>query len=128
MKLVKYSGYYLIATGIIHNLLGLALGWSSLVEMHQAGWFSATIIEGEMHFDREAISWFLISGSFWVLFGLFLQKMLDKGIEPPSSLGWGLLLIGGVIAFIMPVSGAYLLVLQGAVLIYGRQQMRMSQL
>ena len=127
MKLIQYSGYYLVATGMIHNLLGVLLGWDTLNDMHRLGWFSSTVVEGRMLFDREAISWFLISGCFWVLFGLLLQKALDHGVVPPTSLGWGFVVMGAVVAFIMPVSGAYLFIIQGGILIYGRRQMLANQ-
>lgn len=119
MKAMKYSGYYLFATGVIHNLLGLTLGWSSLIGMHHDGWLFSTVVNGQMAFDREAISWFLISGTFWMLFGLMLQKALNEGFIPPLSLGWGFIAIGITIAVIMPISGAYLFIVQGVILLMG---------
>jgi hypothetical protein len=119
MKAMKYSGYYLLATGVIHNLIGLALGWPSLLAMHQDGWLFSTVVNGQMAFEREAISWFLITGTFWMLFGLMLQKALNEGFTPPLSLGWGFIAIGIIIAVIMPISGAYLFIVQGALLVLG---------
>lgn len=119
MKAMKYSGYYLVFTGIIHNLIGLALGWQSLVDMHQDNWFASTIVNGQMIFQREAIVWFLLTGFFWVLFGLMLQKALKEGFTPPLSLAWGFIAIGIIVAIIMPVSGAYLLIIQGIILLIG---------
>lgn len=119
---MKYTGYYLLATGIIHNLIGLGLGWDTLVAMHADGWLSATVVNGEMLFDREAISWFLITGTFWILFGLTLQKALNEGFQPPLSLGIGFIAIGIVIAILMPVSGAYLFIVQGVLLVLGTQR------
>lgn len=116
---MKYSGYYLLVTGIIHNLIGLGLGWNTLVAMHADGWLSVTVINGEMLFDREAISWFLITGTFWILFGLTLQKALNEGFQPPLSLGIGFIAIGIVVAILMPVSGAYLFIVQGGILAFG---------
>ena len=116
---MKYSGYYLVATGVIHSLIGLALGWNTLQAMHQDNWFATTIINDQMLFDREAIVWFLLSGFFWVLFGLMLQKALDDGFIPPMSLAWGFILLGIVAAIIMPISGAYLFIIQGVILLLG---------
>lgn len=48
MKAMKYSGYYLIATGILHNLIGLLMGWSSLMAMHQDGWLFSTMVNGQL--------------------------------------------------------------------------------
>ncbi len=122
MKIIKYSGYYLLATGVIHNLIGLVLGWPSLVDMHQDGWLFSTEDNGQVAFDRAAISWFLISGTFWVLFGLMLQKALNEGFTPPSSLGWGFISIGTIVAIIMPISGAYLFIIQGIILVNSSSQ------
>ncbi len=119
---MKYSGYYLVATGVIHSLIGLALGWNTLQAMHQDNWFASTIINDQMLFDREAIVWFLLSGFFWVLFGLMLQKALDDGFIPPMSLAWGFILIGSIAAIIMPISGAYLFIIQGIILLLGTQK------
>ncbi len=119
---MKYSGYYLVATGVIHSLIGLALGWNTLQAMHQDNWFASTIINDQMLFDREAIVWFLLSGFFWVLFGLMLQKALDDGFTPPTSLAWGFILIGMIAAILMPISGAYLFIIQGIILLMGIQK------
>jgi hypothetical protein len=87
--------------------------------MHNDAWFSSTFLDGKMLFDREAIIWFLTSGAFWVAFGLTLKKLLAEGFMPPSSLGWSFILIGIALSIIMPVSGAYLFIVQGALLVYG---------
>lgn len=116
---MKYSGYYLLFTGLIHNLIGLAFGWPILLDMHQDAWFSSTVIDGQMQFDREAIVWFLNAGCFWMLFGWMLQKAIDHGFTPPKSLGWGFLTLGIIYVVIMPASGAYLFIVQGGILIYG---------
>ena len=116
---MKYSGYYLIATGILHSVIGLILGWETLLAMHQDNWLASTMIGDQILFDREAISWFLLSGIFWILFGLMLQKALDEGFIPPMSLAWGFILVGIIVAIIMPISGAYLFIIQGIVLLFG---------
>ncbi|MEP2653615.1 MAG: DUF6463 family protein [Paraglaciecola sp.] len=117
---MKYSGYYLILTGVVHSIIGLVLGWDILLDMHHDNWFASTVFEGEVIVDREAISWFLFSGFFWVIFGLMLQKAIEQGFVPPLSLAWGFIIMGLVMAVIMPVSGAYLFIVQGIVLLRRR--------
>lgn len=119
MKMIKYSGHFLIATGIIHNLIGLAMGWPILTAMHQEAWFATTELDGNMLFDRAAIIWFLTSGTFWIVFGLTLKKLIAEGFIPPMSLGWSFIVIGIALVIIKPVSGAYLFIVQGALLVYG---------
>jgi len=125
--MIKYSGHFLIATGIIHNLIGLLMGWPILTAMHQEAWFASTVLDGNMLFDREAIIWFLTSGTFWIAFGLTLKKLLAEGFIPPSSLGWSFIAIGMALVIIMPASGAYLFVLQGALLVYGCKKLTTAQ-
>lgn len=94
------------------------MGWQTLTSMHQDGWFFSTVVNNQLAFDREAISWFLLCGCFWILFGLLLQKALNEGFTPPNSLAVSFILIGVVIAVIMPVSGAYLFIVQGIILLF----------
>lgn len=122
MKIAKYSGYYLVVTGVLHTIIGLMMGWSILVAMHQDGWFFSTLVNNQLAFDREAISWFLLCGLFWMLFGLMLQKAMNDGFSPPRSLAIGFILIGIVVAIIMPISGAYLFILQGLILLGHKPQ------
>ncbi len=74
MKPMKYSGYYLVATGVIHSLIGLALGWNTLIEMHQDHWFSSTVLNGQMLFDREAIEF----GFYYQAFSGFYLVLCAK--------------------------------------------------
>lgn len=120
---MKYSGYLLTFTGVIHTIIGLMIGWPILIEMHNAGWLASTIVDGEMMFNREAITWFLLAGLFWILFGLTLQSAISQGFNPPKSLGWGFAAIGAVVAIIMPVSGAYLFIVQGVIILVGHYRL-----
>lgn len=119
MKLMKYSGYYLVLTGIFHCLIGIYYGWQPLVNMHNDHWFSSIFINDEPIFDRLAIVWFLISGVMIIMLGLFLQKALQEGFIPPLSLAWGLIIIGIILVFLSPFETAYLLLIQGFILLFG---------
>ncbi len=119
MNWTKYSGWYLFGTGVIHNLIGIVLGWPSLVGMHQSGWLSSTIVENVMLFDREAILWFLTLGAFWMVMGLTLQQVTNQGYKLPPFLGWGIILISILLIIIVPVSGAYLVLIQGGFIVIG---------
>lgn len=127
MKIAKYSGYFLIATGVLHSIIGLMMGWQTLLSMHQDGWYFSTVVNNQLAFDREAISWFLLCGCFWILFGLLLQKALNEGFKPPLSLAIGFITIGVIVAVIMPVSGAYLFIVQGVILLFYRPENNLSK-
>lgn len=123
MNLIKYAGYFLVGTGIIHSLLGFIEGWPIIIEMHRSGWFDSTMLNNQMIFDRTAILWFILCGVFWVVLGITLQKVLSEGFTPPKSLGFSFITLGIVIAIIVPVSGAYLFIVQGGLLVYGNRSL-----
>lgn len=119
MRATKYSGYYLIATGVIHNTIGLIMGWSILVGMHQAGWWNTVEAGGEINFARSAILWFLVLGFFWMLLGYLMQQWLRHSRQPlPALLGWGMLAAGLLVAFVLPASGAWLFIPQGLLILW----------
>eukprot|EP01130_Rhizamoeba_saxonica_P017719 TRINITY_DN8650_c0_g1_i1.p1 TRINITY_DN8650_c0_g1~~TRINITY_DN8650_c0_g1_i1.p1 ORF type:complete len:126 (-),score=8.69 TRINITY_DN8650_c0_g1_i1:49-426(-) len=110
MRLIKYAGHYITATGIFHNLVGLFFGGTTLLEMHRDGWFRSTINpDSSQNFERETIFWFLVTGASWMLTGGLMQHFIDKGFEMPRFLGWSILALGLSSVFIMPESGFYLL-------------------
>lgn len=119
MKLMKYSGYYLVVTGVYHTLMGGYYGWQPLVNMHNEYWFSSVFLNDKPIFDRLAIIWFLIAGFMMIILGLCLQKALKEGFIPPLSLAWGLIIIGISLIFLSPFSSAYLLLAQGFILLFG---------
>jgi hypothetical protein len=121
MNLIKYSGFFLVGTGVIHNLIGFIEGWPIIVDMHHSGWLDSTMLNNQILFDRAAILWFILCGTFWIVLGLTLQKALSEGFIPPRSLGLSFIILGIAIAIIVPVSGAYLFIVQGALLIYGNR-------
>lgn len=118
MKLYKYSGWYLLGTGSIHSLIGLILGWPLLLGMHGDGWWNTVEPGGQIDFARSAILWFLVVGITWIALGYLMQRWIDQTRQPlPASLGWILLAMGCAVAFVLPVSGAWLFLPQGLVIL-----------
>jgi hypothetical protein len=119
MNATRFSGYYLIATGVIHNTLGLVMGWSILVGMHRDGWWNTVEVGGQIDFARSAILWFLLVGFFWMLLGYLMQQWLRHTNQPlPASLGWGMLAAGVGVAIVLPASGAWLFIPQGLLILW----------
>ncbi|MCO7187953.1 MULTISPECIES: DUF6463 family protein [unclassified Pseudoalteromonas] len=114
MNRAAFLGNGLIFTGLLHNLVGILMGWEVLTAMHQEGWFATTVVNGSMLFDREAIVWFLSSGVLFLLLGSVLRQLSTYQIPVPGLFAPSLTLFGVVLAIIMPFSGAYLLILLGA--------------
>ena len=119
MNPTRYSGYLLIATGIIHNSIGLVMGWSILQGMHEAGWWNTVEPAGEIDFARSAMIWFLLVGFFWMLLGYLMHQWVRHTQRPlPASLGWGMLAAGVSVAIVLPVSGAWLFIPQGLLILW----------
>lgn len=117
-NLTKYSGIYLIATGVIHNALGFIMGWSLLVGMHRDGWWNTVESSAGIQFDRSALLWFLLLGFFWMLLGYLMHVWLKQTEHKlPALLGYGFIILGGITCVILPASGAWLFILQGLIII-----------
>ncbi len=120
----QYSGWYLFATGIIHNSIGLVMGWSIIAGIHADGWWNTVEPRGEMDFARSAILWFLVLGFFWMILGHLMQQWLNQTRRPlPALTGWGLLANGVLVAVVLPTSGAWLVIAQGLVILLGGRRM-----
>lgn len=114
MKLSKHSGTLLIATGIIHNLLGLAMGAPILTEIIDAGFVNS--INSQM--DRNAIFWFLFGGFMMMILGKLMQDYLHENDKPlPASLGYYLLALCVIGCIMMPISGFWIVVPQAILII-----------
>ncbi|WP_223846313.1 DUF6463 family protein [Wenzhouxiangella sp. AB-CW3] len=120
ISLAKYSGWYLLATGIIHNTIGLVTGWGIIAGIHADGWWNSIQTGGEMDFARSAMLWFLVLGFFWMMLGHLMQQWLNHTGRPlPAQIGWGLLANGVLVAMVLPASGAWLVIAQGLLILLG---------
>jgi hypothetical protein len=102
-----FLGRALVVTGVGHGLLGLVLFREPLAAIVRDGIANAI---GLGQYDREAAFWFMLFSPACVLLG----QLVDHAIEHRdrwlfSVVGWNLVAIGGVGAFIMPVSGFWIL-------------------
>lgn len=109
----RRGGWLLVAIGVIHCAIGLLLSWGILAAWSEAGWWHSIERSGVMHMDRFAALWFQVAGVSWVLLGWLTQQWLDRLGAAPASLGWALLLMGLLVAYVLPVSGAWLFVALG---------------
>ncbi|MCB9640565.1 MAG: hypothetical protein H6728_16010 [Myxococcales bacterium] len=103
-KQTRLSAYLLIATGLIHNALGLVMGFAPLAAIAKAGFFHAV----DPHMDRRAIFWFLFAGFAMMMWGQLVLSMRAT----PRGFAYSLLALGCVGAFLMPISGFWLVIPQ----------------
>ena len=124
MKLWQYSGLFLIGTGVIHNLIGFVAGWDMLVAMvHEGLWntIEVPIADGAKH-TRAELLWFLMLGFAWMMVGALLHGNIRMKKAPPvTSWGWVLLAKGLLVAIVLPVSGAWLFLPQGLIIIFANR-------
>jgi hypothetical protein len=119
MSFSKNSGNLLIATGVLHNIIGFVMGWNVLADIVKSGFVNS--IHEEM--DRNAIFWFLFGGFAMIMLGKLMQDYIKAGSSLPKWLGVSLLVLSLTGAIMMPVSGFWLVIPQ-ALLVLSMQKKR----
>lgn len=117
MKLWKYSGILLSATGIIHTIVAITQEWDIYKELFFDGLINS--IGNNVH---KALSfWFFTIGIILIMFGQSLQYYINKEQKPaPLSLGYSLLVFSILGCFIVPVSGFWLFIPQASIIIFAK--------
>ncbi len=119
MKLWKKSGILLIATGILHNAIGLILGWPQIVEIFSHSIWNSMSVTGDR---RQELLWFLMLGFAWMMAGALMHTYIkERNIPVSKTYGWILLLKGASVAILMPESGAWLFIPQGIILLTAKR-------
>jgi hypothetical protein len=114
MAMRKHVGTMMIATGILHTVVGLWFFRQPLLDILGAGqWMSVT-----GHEDRVGAFWFILFGVLLMMLGQFMRWALARTGTLPASLGWSLLALGVLGVAFMPDSGFWL-VLPQAWLVFG---------
>lgn len=118
MKLWKYSGTFMIATAIIHNLVGFVMGWSVLQDIARDGFVNSVIEQ----MDRNAIFWFLFSGFIMLLLGIIMHNMIREQQKPvPKYIAYHLLVLSVIGCIMMPASGFWIVLPQCAIIIFSKK-------
>ncbi len=114
MRLWKWSGMFLAATGLIHTLYAL---------IAQGGIWMAIFRDGAVgavgaNADRSYALWFFMCGILLVMWGITLHYYTRQTQKPvPSFLGYTLLLFAAAGCIFEPVSGFWLLLPQALLMI-----------
>lgn len=121
MKLWKYSGTFLVITGLIHTIYALLLGKEDFAEMIREGFINSA---GD-NYNRAFALWFLICGIILILWGQTLQYYIRKEQKPaPLSLGYCILAVAVVGCIVEPISGFWLFLPQASVIIAANRKSR----
>jgi len=105
------SGRLLIATGVLHLLVGAIEGRDPLGQILADGWVAAVGLDDP---SRVAIFWFQFGGIFMLLYGLALHDLERATGRPPGRHhGWLLIVVSLLGGLATPVSGFWLVLAQG---------------
>lgn len=112
-----WTGWWIVAVGIIHTVFGLLVYSAGWLEIRGGGFWNA--VDGEI--GREHAFWFTFFGPAAILLGaLMVWVERQTGPRLPRFLGWSFLGAAAVAGFLMPVSGMWLLVPPGLALAWRR--------
>jgi hypothetical protein len=119
LQLWKYSGVFLIATGILHTVVALILGKDAFTDIFRDGFINAV---GE-DLSREFAVWFLVLGVFVIFFGQVLHYYIKKEQKPiPLFLGYNLLILSIIGCLLEPASGFWLFIPQALIIIFAKKK------
>ena len=120
MKLWKYSGTFLVITGVIHTVYALLLGKEDFTDMIKDGLINST----DDSYSRAFALWFLVCGIILILWGLTLQCYIKKEQKPaPLFLGYCISAFAVAGCIIEPISGFWLFLPQALIIITANKKM-----
>jgi len=122
MKIWKYSGIFLIATGILHTIVAIALGWKAFVEIIQDG-LLINVTSREL--THEFALWFFVCGIFVILLGQVVHFYIKREQKPaPLSFGYSLLVFTIFGCIVEPGSGFWLFLPQALIIIFANKKVK----
>src|SRR5206468_1204151 len=123
--------YFFMLTAVAHALVGLAIFHDPLLTIARDGFVNG--VEPQLlarglspHFDRQAAFWFMLYAPILLMIGLVTGRAVEKQDAVVLRLvGWTMLFTGGAGVLALPISGFWiLLVLGGLVLRAARRDVR----
>jgi hypothetical protein len=121
IKIWKYSGIFLIATGIIHTAVAIALGKDVFLTIIRDGLYNVTSLD----YPREFAIWFFVCGIFIILLGQVLHIYIKKEQKPaPLSFGYSLLVFTIFGCIVEPGSGFWLFLPQALIIIVANKKVK----
>lgn len=101
----RWVGLWIVGVGVVHTIFGLVFQRRVLRELVDDGLFNT--VNGQP--EREFAFWFMFFGFLAIVLGFLIDWIERQGLRLPRYLGWSLLGLTGVLVFIMPISGGWLL-------------------
>src|SRR5438128_348326 len=126
-----WLAFFFMLTAVAHALVGLAIFHDPLVAIARDGFVNG--VEPQLlarglpaYFDREAAFWFMLYAPILLMIGLVTRRAIEvQDVVVLRLIGWTMLFTGGAGVLAMPVSGFWIvLVLGGLVLRAARRDVR----
>lgn len=106
ISLLRVSGYWLIAISVIHGLGDILDNFEPWSDIVRNGVFNAVA----PHFERGVAFWMLMVSPFLLALGQLCFWAQEHNVRLPVFIGWNLLITSAFGAYLMPVSGFWLLI------------------
>ena len=124
----RIAGPLMMVTAVGHALVGVVLFLEPLSAIAREGFINSIqppMYSAEPHFDRIAAFWFLLFSPVLFLLGqLINHAVANRDASSLDHIGWYLVGIGVVGAAILPVSGNWLLLPLGAIILKAAREIR----
>jgi hypothetical protein len=121
VKLWKYSGLFLIITGIIHNIVAILLFHKTYWQIIKNGFVNTVTATGDL--ARLFAFWFFICGIFILFLGQVVHYYIRRERQPaPLFLGYSILVLSILICLVEPVSGSWLFIPQALIIIFAKRK------
>jgi len=101
----RWVGLWIVGVGVVHTGYGLVFQSWVFRELFDDGLFNT--VNGQP--EREFAFWFMFFGFLAIVLGFVIDWIERQCLRLPRYLGWSLLGLTGVLVFIMPISGGWLL-------------------
>ncbi len=113
----RLCGPLLVATGVLHLLVGLFFFAGPLAAIAGDGFGAVGPDPASKAFDREAAFWFMLFGVMLLMLGGLTHWAQARTGTLPLFLGWSLLALGVIGVVMMPASGFWLALSQAALML-----------
>ena len=121
MKIWKYSGIFLIATGILHTIVAIMLGKETFLDIIRDGVINVTSATQDL--TRSFAVWFLFCGIFIIFWGQTLHHYIKKEQKPaPLLVGYSMLVFAIIGCAVEPGSGFWLFLPQALIIILANRK------
>ncbi len=105
----SWVGRSILVIGMLHTLVGVVAFHEALFSILREGLFNTIPLNQQP--EREAAFWFLFAGFVLLIIRGLVVWIEHNTMDTPAFLSWSFLSITAVGAFIMPVSGFWLLLI-----------------